>query len=847
MSTFKKPLAGDPANLILSQSFQGALVDVVNAYNRGELTQKPQDLRKQNVVMVKNQTDDDIEPGQALSVDQTMPAGSADLLVSYLNNPLVYGSALTWHSNIAEFAIATQTIEAGLIGPASFKPWGRVKADINGAGDWLMHDPATPAQFKRSTGGVARVITADAATGQCVANFDEQQRLWRYQLTENVSNLIGIGNLIDLGGNVYAANTSIRFTNSTKLAGDAGFCVHTGNYFDAIESAATIASAPTPRFRFRLKTDFDDTGVATAYVLDVFGNVTNPDGSPVELGDILTVHDPRKCFAHAVGADSLATIHAEADAFLPAGGSIGYAVKTEQLKATPNEPDDDQYPRWEVEQCTQTVQRMKVQIEGSLNSTAGVNETQPTGELAEASKRLFFNAPEAVLSRWPDVDYAPEWTPSTAQGYDWEIQVTNPHRFSAGDGWAIIERVVNRSRVEDASNVDTPYTANNPGTVEWQIVEVEKPIARWHQVKYGGASEGWTPADIVAEGEDPVTVSYKFDDMGALAGHVREAPGLSSGCLNDDEIGWAFWDPNEQYYNVIVTESALLGAPVTIQPVATGPNSTQPLAEFSGCDLILRQLGPVQVFGGKDNCQFSQSDFTATASLTSVDVITSAAMNPSDATQLCFQTSTIYVCETGTGPPVQNCVDVCDPCEPTGCCEYPPGTYTDGVTEAACQAQGGTWTAGDCPGDDCFGCSFCDTPGGGVTITLQQFSFDPGGSVSQGGLFTLSSMTQTSGCTALATGYFTPLGGGTQTPATCTMTLQSDGSSPSGYSIRCVWSPSQVYGCTLDADLYSGAQVPQPDPCSDVYGYAAGGVNPTNPPEGNFWTAYEAATAPCTP
>ena len=848
MSTFKKPLAGDPANLILSQSFQGALVDVVNAYNRGELTQKPQDLRKQNVVMVKNLTDDDIEPGQALSVDQTMPAGAADILVSYLSNPLVEGSALAWHSNIAEFAIATQTIQSGLIGPASFKPWGRVKADINGAGDWLMHDPANPSQFKRSTGGVARVITADAATGECVANFDEQQRLWRFELTSNVVNLIGIGNLIDLGGTVYATNTSFRFTNSTKLAGEAGFCVHTGNFFDAIESATTIASAPTPRFRFRLKTDFDDTGVATAYVLDVFGNVTNPDGSPVELGDILTVHDPRKCFAHAVGADSLAAIHAEADAFLPAGGSIGYAVKTAQLKASPNDPDDPQYPRWEVEQCTQTVQRMKVNIEGALNSTPGVNETQPTGELNESSKRLFFNAPDAILSRWPDVDYAPEWTPSTASGYSWEIQVTNPHRFSAGDGWAIIERVMDRSRVEDASNVDTPYTANTTGTVEWQIVDVEKPIARWHQVKWsGGTSGSWLPATGFAEGENPLTSAYRFDDLQALAAHIREAPGLQTGCLNDDEIGWAFWDPNEQFYNVVVTDSALLGAPVTIEPVATGPNASAPMAEFDGCDLILRKLGPVQVFGGKDPCEFSQQNFNVTAALTAVDVVTSAAMNPSDPTQLCFQTSTIYVCDTATGPPVPNCVDVCDPCEPTGCCEYPPGTYTDGVTEAACIAQGGTWTAGDCPGDDCYECSFCDTPGGGATISLQQFSFDPGGSVVQGGTFNITSQSQTSGCTAVATGYFTPLGGGAQTPATCTMTLQSDGSSPSGYSIRCVWSPSQVYGCTLDADLYSGQQFPQPDPCSENYGLTSGGVNPTNPPEGNFWTAYDAITAPCTP
>lgn len=233
-------------------------------------------------------------------------------------------------------------------------------------------------------------------------------------------------------------------------------------------------------------------------------------------------------------------------------------------------------------------------------------------------------------------------------------------------------------------------------------------------------------------------------------------------------------------------------------------------------------------------------------SLTSVNVVTEAKMNPSDPTQLCFQTSTIYVCETATGPPVSNCVDVCDPCEP-GCCEYPPGTYTDNVTYTACQAQGGTWTAGDCPSDDCIQCSFCDTPGGGVTLQLQQFEFAAGGSVPNGGQFTAVSTTQTSGCTAVVTGFFTPLAGGAQTPATCTMTLATSSASPSGYSIACVWSPSQVYGCTLDANLYAGAQTPQPDPCNDNYGLPNGGVNPTNPPEGNSWTDYQATATPCIP
>lgn len=838
MSTFKKPLAGDPANLILSESFQGALVDVVNAYNRGELTKKPQDLRKQNVVMVKNETENDIEPGQALSVDQTLPSVGSGLLVSYLNNPLVYGSELEWHTNIAEFAIATQTILAGQIGPAAFKDWGRVKANTasESDGDWLMHDPDDPKQFKRSTGGIAKVITADATTGECLANFDEQQRFWRYELTEDVSNLVGVGDLIDLDGNVYASNTNFRFTSNEQKIGTKGFCLHTGNNFDAVEA---VNEEQTPRIRFQLKTSFDDTGVAQAYVLDTFGNVTKNDGSPVRLFDILTVHDPRKCFAHAVGEDDLLHILAEVDPFFYTGGSVGYAVKTKQLKLSPESPTEDFYPRWEVEQCTQIVDKMKVRIY-SVHDPSGGNTTQPTGEFGESSKTLFFNADEAIVSRWPYVDFAPEWTASTNPDYDWEIECENPHKFSAGQGWAIIERVVSRSRVEDATNIYTPYSANTEASVEWHIVDVQNPIARWLQVEALGAeiNPTWLYAQgDVAEGRPPNSVSYRFNDNGSINDHIRTAPGLKTGCLNEGEIGWAFWDPNAQFYNVISTESALLGQPTGISPVID--------ASFAGCDLVYTKLQGVQVFGGKQRCEFVQSPILTSPQLVSVDVVTSVSIDPEFPTQLCFGTGQVYVCDSLIDPS-PTCYDICNPCypPPEGCCEYPPGTYTNGVTFDACEAQGGNWTPGECP-TECPVCDLCATPGGGVNLNLQQFSFASGGVVVQGGTFNIQTTVQTGSCTATVTGFFTPVGGGAQTPASCEMTLVADALSPSGFAIDCVWSPAQVYNCTLDATLFGS--FPGVDPCADSYGLASGGVDPANPPEGNSWTDYQVDTNPCIP
>ena len=715
MTTFKKPIAGDPANLILSEPFQSALVEVVNAYSRGELTKKPQDLRKQHVVMVKNQTAVDIEPGQALAVEQAMPVAgiptaSNKLQVSYLHNPLVYGVAVAWHTNIAEYAIATQTIEAGLIGPAAFKPWGQVKADIGGAGAWLMHDPDNPEQFKLATGGIARVITYDTTTGQTVANFDEQQRLWRYILLADVENLEAPAHLLDLNGLPYATIT-LRFLRNDEKEGDTGQCLHTGNHFDAIED-----EQPTPRFRFRLKTAFNDTGQAYAKVLDTWGTVRNPDGSIVALGDVLVVNDPRKCFAHAIGYDDLTTIHAAAEPFFPAGGSVGYAVETEQLKADPVDPDDPQYPRWEVEQCTQTIDKMIVQIQGGYPSTPGTTD-KPTGVIDEGDITLKFIPSSTVLSRWPYVDYSPEWLPPTEPADPWTIETKNPNRFSAGTGWAIIERRVNNSRAEDAENVDTPYAMNPPGVIEWHIVEVENPIARCLCGTYE-SDEGWQFANTIFEGENPVDVQY-FDDEGALTSAIKTATCLSVDCIADGEKGIAFWDPNSQNYQIISTNSALYGSATDIEAIAqkTDPG-TDPLLAFSGCNLEFLKTTPIKVFGMTGDCEETTTTETIYPALNAIDVITGSYRSGDN---ICFTRSQVYVCSAI--PITDECEYVCCD-ELLGCCHNYDGTYTHNITEAQCDINNPlptppiSWTAGDCPEGDC-----CDSVSAATAVSNAYFEF----------------------------------------------------------------------------------------------------------------------------
>ena len=843
MSTFRKPIAGEPANLILSQGFQSALVDVVNAFNRGELTKKPQELRKQSIVFVKNTSGATIQPGQALSVDTDAPAVGSSMLVSYLHNPLVYGSAVSWHGNIGQLAIASETIINDQSGPCQVNGWGRVKANPSGVGEWLMIDPAVPQQFMRATGGVARVITADATSGEVVADFRDQQPLWRYELLSDVNNKSATASLLDLNGAVYGTVT-LRFLRNDEKIGDRGQCLHTGNYFNAIED-----EQPTPRFRFRLKTSFDDTGQATAKVLDTFGTVRNPDGSIVALGDILTVNDPRKLFAHAIGYDDLAVVHAGASAFFPAGGSVGYAVETEQLKAEPADPDDPQYPRWEVEQCTQIIDKMIVQIQGGEPPTPGITG-KPTGTNDEGAFALKFKPDTAILSRWPDVDYCPEWIPPATPEDDWQILVKNPNRFSAGNGWAIIERRETKSRAQDAENVDTPYSPNADGIMEWHVTEVENPIARWICAIYNGNSQGWAYQDICFEGEDPSTSGY-FG--GAVPISVAQC--LQLDCLETGQIGVAFWDPNTQIYKVVSTNSSLYGTATQIEAIAQKvEGALDPLLDFDQCNLNWIKSKPIRVFGMHDPCVEEKTTETATPAFITVDVVTGSYR---EGNNICFTKSQVYVC---SAVPIidPDCVYVC--CDDViGCCvmtQYDGDTvYLPGVTDAVCQAKIGTgagpdevtsvvFNAGeDCP-SVCIPCDGCTECGGSdLEFVLGAIKGeDSNGNVVQA-IISTAVWTVPAGadncCAELSVDFESNLNPGTFVNRTATVCLHTGTPTipgcvgpPASFELHLNWDGGFVLGIDLPTALGNDVYAPS---CVGGYGNSGCGILPIDSSPGMGW------------
>lgn len=647
---------------------------------------------------------------------------------------------------------------------------------------------------------------------------------------------------------VYNTHTDDIPSNTMSL------CVVVGGQLFALPPQKT-----QKRIRFRLKTNFNDTGYATAYVLDQWGC------GGLTLNQVVNVCDPRKLFAHAIGADTLTSIHnanPNNTDFLHAGGSVGYAVMTYDIDP-PDECDNCQtpdsscepancYPRWEVEQCTQIANKMRVQID-ALNGTGKI-----TGELTEGVKQLKFNPSNAFISHWPYVDYPPEIIVPT-EGSDYKINVHNPHKFTALDGWAIIERVAFSSRLENAANRCVPYFAGQTEADEWHIVDVEKPIARWVCASFNGSSGSWTYLSS-QEGFDPNFPNYFAPEGSTVDQHILTHECLEIDCLENGQKGVGYWDPNSQDYQIISTNSALYGKAVDIEAIAQKVGDPPPETEllaYDGCDLKYQEMSPFKVFGANLQCPADQAEKVITPILVPVNVVSDVdrayactvdgTVDPTIQTEsecnsaggtwalsndLCFTYSTVYVCNTTPSGEDPECINICCD-EPLGCCEYPPGTYTPNVAQSDCN---GTWTAGDCPTDECIPCDFCDF--GGLQYQFDGISWDANVQSGFAGRALLNTAVWTAGagdCDATLTVDFeTDEPGIANVTATASVTLTSASSIPScfgGLELNLSWSPSTVFGVTLPTVMGQG----MPSGCAGQYGLNNCGVLPTNPDSSGNW------------
>jgi hypothetical protein len=687
-------------------------------------------LINKSVVQCKAHVDIDI--AEVWAVDSYL--GVTDDIYEIAPSHILDVTPIVWPANCHKLVVAERPVKQDEIGPFAYNG-GTIVNLAAGVGDYAFPDPDNATGMKRGSSGyrILNLVGEDKA----VVSLGDVQPLWLYELTESYTGgTIGTGHILTLYSEQFSSSpVTINFEMDCRPealpVGHIGYCMFADGAFWAIDNCATGGTGTqTKRVRFVLENKFNDTGQALANVLDTFGN------TGLIRGDQVVVNDPRKLFAHAVGYSNMNFTPQTVSDF-PCGGSIGYAVWTEAPDTDP--PSTADYPRYEVEQCTQTVDRMKVYVYESGSSTSGQDKSRPTGEMPTNQDMcwLYFNDRNNFASRWPDVDYCESWQdvtdPEILPIYKYKVLASNPHRFSAKRGsWCIIEKNTTPQRPQDACNDITPYAGTGDPTPEWVIVEVELPIARWIAVTFDTKVEDqdkWSYASEWAEGEDP-SVAYFPDDV-PINDRIRTAPTLDSGCLVKDEPGWAFWDPNEQHYNVVVTNSALYGTAVEVKAVAT-TELADPLLAASECEITFKQLSTFSAFGIREgvdpnNCEPEITDETINMGLVPQTVV-AGVTRVGDT--FCFDYEQIYVCKSV--PAADECLYVCCDDPPVGCCvvTYDTGSvdYLYPKTEAECAAYlaqpsvvTAVWTLGPCDEPPPEGC--CESVSAATEVTQAFYNF----------------------------------------------------------------------------------------------------------------------------
>lgn len=782
-------MADDRSNLklqsgdVLSANIWNRVIDRLPDRGAGVGT----DVHLINKTVVQCKAHTDIGIAEVWSVDSYL--GDTTDIYEIAPTHILSVTDVVWPETCHKLVVAERPVLQDEIGPFAYNG-GAIVELTAGVGDHAFPDPADTTKMKQGSSGyrILNLVGSDRA----VVDLAEPQNLWLYQLTEAYTGgASGNGHILTLYDEQFSNSpTTINFEGDCKpdalQSGHKGYCVFADGAFWAIDQCGGGGGSQTKRIRFVLENKFNDTGQALANVLDTFGT------TGLVRGDQVVVNDPRKLFAHAIGFQNIAITPDASNNVFQCGGSIGYAVWTEAPDIDP--PSTAEYPRYEVEQCTQTVSKMKVFVYEAGNSgSGGTAKSRPTGEDNETACTLYFGDQSNFASRWPDVDFCESWgdvtDPEIPAVYKYKLQAMNHHRFSAKRGsWCIIEKSTAPQRPENACNDLTPYAGFGDPAPEWTITDVELPIARWVRVKFvskgeGGSPDVWAYGGDYAEGEDPTT-GYFRDDV-TFDSRIQTATGMNTGCMIADEIGWAFWDPNEQFYNVIVTNSALYGSPIDVKVIGHTDQSVD-LLSATECTINYPEFASIPVFGIKpDECGVEPTTKQISLASVPVDVVSSVtrsyqctvdgtvvpAANQSECNsqggiwalsdEMCFEYNTVYVCKSDSQEP--DCINVCCEIYPppplTGCCENYDGTYTPDQTREDCEGAGGDYLGdgSDCP-DPCVACDICTECEGVIldpaTIKTGQGS-DPNFAES---LFETDNCEMSANCQVTCTGVWTSPG-----------------------------------------------------------------------------------------
>lgn len=301
-----------------------------------------------------------------------------------------------------------------------------------------------------------------------------------------------------------------------------------------------------PKFQFVTQGKIADREVEVK-VLRTMNSPPNLEGSeigqPLQYGDTLTIYDPFNLWSD---------IEEEATGW-------AYLAYAQDDVPTTSGSSEQHVARYEIEECSLPIN----EIEGELTSCL-------MGGMEEGTAMVDLDA-GAARSSYPNVDEPPD-DETTTSGSGTELDFKNPWKLDGIEGSKCVLRRITNLKPSDPENYTAPK-ARSSTEVEWQVVSIEKKIARHIRVSKSGGS--WTE-----------TEAYDGFSIGTASGDCTQNIRCDlCECDNPDDEGYAFLNTtsNSVEYIVYSTKSAFYGPADTFDVLINGMN-------FSGCDLAYTKV-----------------------------------------------------------------------------------------------------------------------------------------------------------------------------------------------------------------------------------------------------------------
>jgi hypothetical protein len=252
-----KPNEGDPAAPFLTDTAMwSALLDMLAAWMNGEFAAQQPKNKKGLGTSPQARPEEILLEGRVSQMDElrdaTMPPDiSAQSLVR--RKPVLSVKDPVWHTDIDKPFVVNKTLNpTTIVGVANQRYVTAPITLVKDTDRYAMIDHTDPTKLKTSTSGIFKVIEIwEGDSDIAILDTLEQQRLWRYELTEEVTqDGTYSAKLLRLDGEIYASDAEITFAGLPKIgvcmkAEERGYCYHTGNEFYAIVTGAALMGEPS--------------------------------------------------------------------------------------------------------------------------------------------------------------------------------------------------------------------------------------------------------------------------------------------------------------------------------------------------------------------------------------------------------------------------------------------------------------------------------------------------------------------------------------------------------------------------------------------------------------------------